>query len=111
MQILKILKILADTKDNQIAYLKDLGNLNFTDELALEFDYTYQVFKWKFEESYVAPLHKIKVLGNLDCINSIFEEMSNSSDNSIWNNSSLDNQEWNTIRKIALETLPLILNF
>jgi hypothetical protein len=55
MQILKILKILADTKDNQIAYLKDLGNLNFTDELALEFDYTYQVFKWKFEESYVAP--------------------------------------------------------
>ena len=45
MKILEALKILAKTKDKQIAYLEDLGTSPVTDELAIQFTYTYQVFK------------------------------------------------------------------
>lgn len=109
MQIIEALKILAERKDKQISYLKDLGTYPSTDELALQFSDTYQVFKGSLEDSLGSALSIEKVLKNLDSINCIFDRMSNTSDNSFWDISSLDNEEWDNLRKLAVETLPLIL--
>ena len=110
MQIIEALKILAETKDNQIVYLTDLGVIPSTDELPIQFDDAYQIFKWKFEESAVDPVYKSKVLNNLNTIKLIFDKMSNMPHNIFWDISSLDNIEWVNIRTVAGETLPLIIN-
>lgn len=109
MQIIEALKILAETKDKQIGYLKNLGTYPSTDELALQFSDTYQVFKGSLEDSHGTSLSMEKLLKNLDSINFIFDRMSNISDNSFWDISSLDNEEWDNVRKLAVEALPLIL--
>jgi|GEM_PF-3397730 len=110
MQIKEALKILAEAKDNQIAYLEDLGTSPSTDELALQFDDTYQVFKGYLGDQFGDILCKKRILKKLDSISLIFDEMSAIPNNSFWNISSLDNKEWANIRKIAVETLPLILD-
>jgi hypothetical protein len=109
MQIIEALKILAEAKDKQIGYLKNLGTYPSTDELALQFSDTYQVFKGSLEDSLGTSFSIENVLKNLNSINFIFDRMSNTSDNSFWDISSLDNEEWDNIRKLAVETLPLIL--
>ena len=108
MQIVEALKILAETRDKQVAYLEGLGTSPSTDELALQFGDTYQVFKGSLEDSFSNTVLIEKVLKNLDIINSIFDKMSGISDNSFWNISSLDNEEWGNVRKLAVETIPLI---
>lgn len=111
MQLIEALKILADTEDNQIAYLFDLGTSPSTDELALQFTDTYQVFKGNLEDVVGDFLYKEKILNNLESINLMFDKMSNMSGNSFWDISSLDNLEWDNVRRLAAETLPLILKF
>ncbi len=108
MQIIDALNILANTWENQSAYLTDLGTSPSTDELALQFTDTYQIYKSKLYNG--KSLYNEDVLHNLDRINSFFDQMSNIPNNSFWNVSSLESAEWNEIRMLASETLKFISN-
>lgn len=110
MQIIEILIILADTRDNQSAYLFDLGTSPSTDELAIQFTDTYRIFKLKLENGGDIFLSNGKVLNNLDSINLLFDKMSDIFNNSFWDISSLDCENWNNVRRLAGETLKLMLN-
>jgi hypothetical protein len=108
MTIIQTLTTLAKTVDKQIEYLYKLGTSPSTDELALEFSDTYEIFKGELREGINSIYINDKILNNLEIINQLFEKMSNISNNSFWNTSSLDNTEWQNIRKVAKETLELI---
>jgi hypothetical protein len=107
MQIVEKLKILADTSDNQTAYLIKLGTSPSTDELALQFTDTYQVFKGKLEEGNETNVFNETALKKLESINLFFDEMGNIQNNSFWDISCLDGIEWSNIRRLARETLQL----
>ncbi|UOY08649.1 hypothetical protein L0P88_08860 [Muricauda sp. SCSIO 64092] len=108
MKITDTLKILASTKDNQIGYLIKIGTFPSTDELALQFLDTYNVFKAGFGKGVKnIPVNK-NSLKNLDRIKIIFDDMSNIPNNPFWEASSLNIIEWNKVRKLARDTLQLM---
>lgn len=108
MRLLKALEILAATKDNQIIYLIGLGTFPSTDELALQFDDAYQVFKGNIDkENYSNPFDK-NILKILESIDLMLEDMSKGSDHQFWDISSLDEIQWSKVRKLAREALRLI---
>lgn len=109
MQLFEALKILADTKENQVAYLVGIGTFPSTDELALQFADTYQVLKVTLDKDGDNISIDEEILKNLDNINSLFNDMSNISNNCFWNVSSLDDREWTKVRELARKTLQLML--
>jgi hypothetical protein len=108
MQIIENLRILSETKSNQIIFLENLGTFPSTDEFALDFHYAYDLFKVRLNEINFEPLVREEVLKNLDGIDLIFETMSNISNNLFWDVASLNDEEWNTVRKLASHTITLI---
>ena len=108
MQLFESLKVLAETIENQVTYLTEIGTFPSTDELALQFADTYQVFKGKLDEKdHNIPLNE-QLLKNLDAINALFDSMSDKTNNRFWDISSLDTPEWTKVRELARETIPLL---
>jgi hypothetical protein len=105
--LIKTLNILASPQDKQINYLTELGTLPSTDELAIQFDDSYKVFLGTVNENKECPYDK-KTFEILNTISSIFDEMSNKSNNDFWKISSLGQNEWNKVRKLAKEALKLM---
>jgi hypothetical protein len=104
MYILKILTLLASTKDEQIEYLINLGTSPSTDELALEFDDAYNIFLVNLCENDNFSINQ-KCLEMLNEIDVLFTDMSNNEINDFWNISSLNLKEWNCIRELSKQIL------
>ena len=98
--LIKSIKLLAATPDEQRDYLKKSGSFPCTDEFALEFDDAYRYFATQEEES---VLHSAS--NKLKRINAILEALSNSTNESNWNENSLNNNAWTEVRKIAISIL------
>ncbi|NRT13770.1 hypothetical protein HNP99_000095 [Flavobacterium sp. 28A] len=107
MKLLKIIKILASTKDEQINYLIDLGTYPSTDELALDFDYAYVFYLRNINHKCDDLINQI-IFKKLNDINKIFGEMSNLPNDSFWEVISLDLNDWSKIREYASELLILM---
>lgn len=105
MQLLKILAILASTKDKQIDYIVKLGTFPSTDEFALEFDDAYKVFLGIIDEKENDKSINPIFINKLSEIDFIFETMSSEGNDDFWNISSLSLSEWNKIRELAKEAL------
>jgi hypothetical protein len=108
MQLIKALKILANSKEEQINYLIELGTFPSTDELALQFDDAYRVFLGNLDERQNADSFDDKTLKLLSNIVSIFNVLSERKEDNVWNVSSLSGSYWNQIRELSKETLMLI---
>lgn len=107
IEFVDTLQRLADTKENQIAYLVELGTSPSTDELAIEFSDHYQLLKAGLSEGLVVLDEK--VLKQLHSIDSLLDAMSNANNDAIWDISSLEGYEWTRVRESAQEALALIV--
>ena len=107
MLLVSALAILAYPKTKQVNFLIELGTLPSTDELAIQFDEAYKVFLGIVNENKKYPYSK-DLFKILDAINSVFDEMSNKSNNDFWETTSLSGVEWNKVRELAKEALQLM---
>jgi hypothetical protein len=98
--LIKSIKLLAATPDEQRDYLKKSGSFPCTDEIALEFDDAYRYFAAQEEDSML-----LSISNKLKRINAILEALSNSTNESDWNENSLNNSAWTEVRKIAISIL------
>lgn len=107
-RITKAIKTLSLLPNEQIEYLKELGTYPCNEELVLEFYDTYDAFIYLLLEYKISKdeLFLIDKLKQLDYCLSILSDRKSE----IWNIKSLNNDDWNNIRKLSLEVLELLKN-
>ncbi len=97
--LLDSLKRLASPPETQIAYLDSLGTGGLADELALEFDDSYQAVVAQFT-------HDPQLLLDLEDLNRHLGSMSGEQHASLWQYEALRTaKEWNTTRSLARKIL------
>jgi hypothetical protein len=100
--LLSSIEWLAANPENQREYLKNLGSFPSLDELALEFDDVYPAFKAQTASQAIMPESILVKIENLDYALNL---LSDSADKSVWDESSLDTENWVNIRNIASSVL------
>jgi hypothetical protein len=101
-RLLRSLEMLASSADVQEEYLRGLGTLPLTDELALEFDDAYELFKSSADKDRFSAF-----ISRIDEIDELFEGMSAGGNADLWTNEALARGEWAKIREIAKAALNL----
>jgi hypothetical protein len=98
--ILHCIELLAANSDAQRSYLKQSGSYPCTDEIALEFDDAYRRFAAETDSEIPQS-----IIIKIDLLNSMLDRLSDSHDENIWNESSLETSHWNEIRNTAVSVL------
>src|SRR5690606_16213620 len=101
-RLLRSLEMLASSADAQEEYLRGLGTLPSTDELALEFDDAYEFFKSSADKEGLGAF-----ISRVDEIDELFDAMSVGGNADMWTVESLARGEWVKIREIAKEAINL----
>ena len=93
IELLRVLKNLAAPKQQQIAYLQQLGTFPLFDEIALEFEDIFAIIKSK---KYRSLLKFMKLLQNLS------ENLENMSEEE-WIADTMTEKCWDRVRDVARE--------
>lgn len=102
-QLMKAINLLSSTKEQQVHYLRELGTYPSIDELALEFDDSYKMYKGGVSEGKFEELTTITP--QLERIDYLLKTMSESNRQDLWSVEALESTQWNEIRDLAKSSL------